>query len=106
MYVHYFYFSLGIRPDITWAITKLSKTCMDPEDKYYEDFLCTLVHLRKHQYYAIKYYSEYNDSPIHNIFNDNDIRMSEITSFSYSTWKDFPDTGRSTIVYKISCKVE
>ena len=42
-----------------------------------------------------------HQTPIHQICKSNDIMMSEITSFSDASWQDCPDTGRSTIGYKI-----
>ena len=84
-----------------WIISKLSKACREPGEKDYEALLWTLGYFRAHKSLAIKVYSKTEESEVHKICIENKKEMTEITGFSDSSWQDFPDTGRSTIGYKI-----
>jgi len=57
--------------------------------------------LRKHKNYAIKYYANEEESPVYKICKNNNIKPTDITAFSDSSWQDCIDTRRSTIGNKI-----
>ena len=51
---------------------------------------------------GLKYYADLNDSPVTDILRQANIKTkNHLMDFSDSSWKDFPDTGRSTGAYAI-----
>ena len=94
------YLSLGTRPDITWIVAKLSKACHNPGLQDYKALLWLLGYLRLHSDYAIKYYSDINESPISDICKKHNVNQYKILMFSDASWQDCPDTGRSTTGFK------
>ena len=51
---------------------------------------------------GLKYYAGLNDSPVTDILRQANIKTkNHLMDFSDSSWRDFPDTGRSTGEYII-----
>ena len=51
---------------------------------------------------GLKYYSGMNDTPLSDMLIQASIKTNnKLMDFHYSSWKYFPDTGRSTEVYII-----
>ena len=51
---------------------------------------------------GLKYYSNLNDAPVTDILRQANIKTkNHLMAFSYSSWHDYPDTGRSTGAYII-----
>ena len=50
----------------------------------------------------MKYYADLNDAPVTDLLRQANIKTkNHLIDFSYSSWQDCPDTGRSTGVYII-----
>ena len=90
------YLALATRPDITFIICKLSKACITPGIKDYEALMWTLGYLRKRPNYGLKFYSNYQSTPVFKLLMANKINPTELIAFSDSSWQDCPDTSRST----------
>ena len=95
------YLALGTRPDITWIVMKLAKSCKEPGIADYNALLHLLGYLRKYNNYAIKYYANEEESPVYKICRTHNIEPTDITAFSDASWQDCKDTRRSTIGNKI-----
>ncbi|MCP4459939.1 MAG: Ty1/Copia family ribonuclease HI, partial [Cytophagales bacterium] len=80
---------------------KLAKTCNNPGHEDYKTLLPLMGYLRKYQRFAIKYYPDPEDSPVHKLCKKYEINPTQITDFSDASWMDCPDSRRSTIGNKI-----
>ena len=98
------YLALATRPDILWIVGKLSKSCQMPSLKDYQAAFWSLGYLRKFTGYGLKIYSNAQDSPIYKICTENKIEFKSLMAMTDSSFQDCPDTGRSTIAYKIFYK--
>ena len=90
------YLALATRPDITFIICKLSKACITPGIKDYKALMWTLGYLQKRPNYGLKFYSNYQSTPVFKLLMANKINPTELIAFSDSSWQDCPDTSRST----------
>ena len=51
---------------------------------------------------GLKYYTNMNDAPVSYLLKQASIKTeNHLMDFSYPSWQDFPDTGRSTGAYII-----
>ena len=51
---------------------------------------------------VLKYYADINDAPVSDLLRQDSIHtLNQLMVFSNSSWKDSPDTGRSTGAYII-----
>ena len=95
------YCALNTRSDILWTVNKLAKSSTNPGIKDFETLMHLFGYLRRYPDYAIKYYGNLKDSPVHVICEKQKITTTDIIAFSDSSWQDCPDTGRSTCGFKI-----
>jgi hypothetical protein len=95
------YAALNTRCDILWITNKLAKSCSNPGTKDFEALLHVFGYLRKFPDYAIKLYSNVEESPAYRICQKNGIKPTDIIGFSDTSWQDCPDTGRSTCGFKV-----
>ena len=95
------YCALNTRSDILWTVNKLAKSSTNPGLKDFETLMHLFGYLRRYPDYAIKYYGNLKDSPVHKICDKQKITTTDIIAFSDSSWQDCPDTGRSTCGFKI-----
>ena len=59
-------------------------------------------YIRDNKTLVLKYYADMNDAPVSDLLIQASIKNDNpLMDFSYSSWKDFPDTGRSTGAYTI-----
>jgi len=95
------YLAYNTRADILWITAKLAKACSQPGMKDYDALFHLFGYLRAHQEYAIKFYSNPEESHPYTICRQLKQQPSELIAFSDASWQDCPDTGRSTIGYMI-----
>ena len=51
---------------------------------------------------GLKYYADINDAPVSDLLKQASIKAeNHLVDFSYSSWKGFPETGKSTRAYII-----
>ena len=61
-----------------------------------------LRYIRDNKTLGLKYYAYLNDAPVTDLLRQANIKnKNHFMAFSYSSWQDFPDTGRSTGAYII-----
>jgi hypothetical protein len=95
------YIALNTRCDILWVVNKLAKSSTQPGIRDFEALMHCFGYLRRFPDYAIKFYSNVNESPVHKICTKHKVPFTELIGFSDSSWQDCPDTGRSTTGYKV-----
>ena len=87
---------------MSFAVHKLAKFSSKPGKVHFEVFIHILRYIRYNKTLGLKYYANINDAPIRHILRQNSIKTeNQFMDFSYSNWKDFPDTGRITREYII-----
>ena len=95
------YAALNTRSDILWITNKLAKSANNPGFEDFKALLHVFGYLRKFPDYAVKFYSNIQESPTYQICSKHKIEMPRLIAFSDTSWQDCPDTGRSTSGYKI-----
>ena len=92
------YASSGTRPDLTYAVGKLAKFSNNPGMKHFRALAWLVSYIHTTQDKGIRYYHEYEKSPIYKLCQNNNIPISKNgqVTFSDASWQDCPDTGRST----------
>ena len=59
-------------------------------------------YIRDNKTLGLKYYAYMNNAPVTDLLRQASIKTdNHLIDFSDSSWKDFPDTGRSTGTYMI-----
>ena len=97
----YIYLS-NTRPDLMYAVAKLSKFSRQPGKKHMKYLLHLLRYTRDHTNYGIKFYADWSVSPLANLLREaNVVSERPLLTFSDSSWQDCVDTGRSTGAYYI-----
>ena len=91
---------LNTRPDLTFAVTKLAKFMKYPGREHFKALLRTLKYVRDNANLGLKYYHQWNESPVYTILKSNDIMTTHNLFGTHdSSWQDCPDTGKSTGCY-------
>ena len=92
------YASSGTRPDITYAVGKLAKFGNSPGMKHFRALIWLVGYLSTTKNRAIRYYHNYQDSPVYKLCERNGIPISKdgLAIFTDASWQDCPDTGKST----------
>jgi hypothetical protein len=94
---------LGTRPDLSFATHKLARFMKHPGRKHFEAAIHLLHYLRDNSQLGLKYYFNFEDSPLHDILHHHKIDCRRfLATFSDSSWQDCPDTGRSTACYTVT----
>ena len=81
---------------------KLEKISADPGKVHFEGLVHLLRYIRENKTLDLKYYADLNDAPVTDLLIQANIKTkNHFMAFSDSSWKCFPDTGRSTGEYII-----
>ena len=91
--------------DLSFAVHKLAKFSANPGKVHFEGLVHLLRYIRDNKTLGLKYYADLNDAPVTDILRQANINTNNsLMAFSDSSWKDCPDTGRSTEAYIIYCQ--
>ena len=75
-------YALGTRPDLTFAVMKLAKFMALPGKKHFDALVYVLHYLRDNSNFGLKYYSDFERSPLHKILVDNKSLGKDLFSLS------------------------
>ncbi len=90
------------RQDITYAVVKFAKYTRRPGVAHVAALLHLLRHLRDSMYLGLKFYSDITMSPITRFLSSNGFSLNNpLCTFTYSSWYDDTDTGRSSGCFMI-----
>ena len=93
---------LSTRVDLSFAVHKLEKFSANPGKVHFEGLVHLLRYIRDNKTLSLKYYADMNDAPVTDILTQANIKTKKhLLDFSDSSWKAFPDSGRSTVAYII-----
>ena len=91
--------------DLNFILHKLAKFSENPDKVYFEVLVHLLIYIRENKTLVLKYYADMNDAPVTELSRQASIKTeNHLMDFSDSSWKDCPDTGRSTGAYIIFYK--
>ena len=77
---------------------KLAKVSEKSGKVHFEGLINLLRYIRDNKTLGLKYYSDTNDAPVSGILRQAIINTeNQLMASSDSSWKDFPDTGISTL---------
>ena len=83
--------------DLSFAVHKLAKFSANPGKVHFEGLIHLLKYIRYRKTLVLKYYAYLNDAPVTDLLRQANIKTkNHLMAFSCSSWKDCPDTGRST----------
>ena len=91
------YLAYNTRANILFAVCKLAKACICPCETDFRALIWLIGYLRRHPYYALKFYPDATTNPIYDICCQHRIPLSGLTVFSDASLQDCPDTGCSTV---------
>ena len=81
---------------------KLAKFSEKPGKVHFEGLVDLLKYIKDNKTLGLKYYADMNDSPVTDLFRQASIKTkNQLMIFYDSSWKYFPDTGRSIGAYII-----
>ena len=107
-YIHYracigsLIYLLSTRVDLSFAVQKLETFSANPGKIHFEGLIHLLRYIRNNKTLVLKYYTDLNDAPVTDLLRQANIKTkNHLMAFSGSSWKDYPDTGRSTGAYII-----
>ena len=93
---------LSTRVDLSFAVHKLAKFSENYGKVHFEGLVHLLRYIRDNKTLDQKYYADLNDAPVTDLLRQANIKTkNHLMAFSDSSWKDCPDTGRSTGAYII-----
>ncbi|MGH3055378.1 MAG: Ty1/Copia family ribonuclease HI, partial [Gaiellaceae bacterium] len=102
------YLAAGTRYDILYAVTKLAKYCTNPGLKHFESLYHLLGYLNRTTNFALRYYSDYAQSPIYKLYHSdiiaNDPTKGDVpmtVTFTDASFQDQLDDGRSSASFCI-----
>ena len=88
--------------ELSFAVHKLAKFSANTGKVHFEGLVHLLRYIRGNKTLGLKYYADLNDAPVTDILRQARIKTkNNLMDFSDSSWKDFPETGRSTGAYNI-----
>ena len=88
--------------DLSFAVHKLAYFSANPGKVHFEGLVHLLRYIRDNKTLGLKYYADMNDAPVTDLLRKSNINTkNHLMDFSDSSWKDCPDTGRSTGAYII-----
>ena len=91
---------LSTRVDLSFAVQKLAKFSSNPGKLYFEVLVHLLRYIRYNKTLGLKYYDDIKYAPLSHLLIQASIKTENpLMFFSYYSWKDCPDTGRSTVAY-------
>ena len=93
---------LFTRVDLSFTVHKLAKFSANPGKAHFEGLIHLLRYIRDNKTLGLKYYAYLNYAPVFDLLRQASIKTrNHLMAFSDSSWKDCPDTGRSTGAYII-----
>ena len=93
---------LSTRVDLSFAVYKLEKFSANPGKVHFEGLIHLLRYIRDNKTLGLKYHADLNEAPVPDLLRQASIKTkNHLMDFSDSSWKDFPDTRRSTGAYII-----
>ena len=93
---------LSTRVDLSFAVHKLAIFSANPGKLHFEGLVHLLRYIRNNKTLGLKYYPDLKDAPVTDFLIQSNINTkNHLMAFSDSSWKYFPDTGRSTGAYII-----
>ena len=88
--------------DLSFGVHKLAKFSANPGKVHFEGLIHLLRYIRDNKTLGMKYHADLNDALVTDILRQAKIKTkNHLMAFSGSSWKDYPDTGRSTGAYII-----
>ena len=106
--IHYRYcigsliYLLSTRVYLSFAVHKLEKFSENPGIVHFEVLVHILRYIRDNNTLVLKYYDDINDARVSDLLRQASIKTeNKLMVFSNSSWKYFPNTGRSTGAYII-----
>ena len=88
--------------DLSFAVHKLAKFSANPGKVHFEGLVHILRYIRDNKTLGLKYYADLNNAMVSDLLIQANIKTkNHFMAFSYYSWQDFPDTGRSTGAYII-----
>ena len=88
--------------DLSFVVHKLEKFSANPGKVHFEGLIHLLRYIRDNKTLGLKYYADLNDAPVTDLSRQASIKTkNHLMDFFYSSWQDFPDTGRSKGAYII-----
>ena len=88
---------LSTRLDLSFAVHKLAKFSANPRKVHFEGLVHLLMYIRDNKTLGLNYYANINDAPAYDLLRRFSIKNeNQVMDFSDSTWKDCPNTDRST----------
>ena len=101
-YIKSFIYFLSTRVNLSFAVHKLEMFSSNPGKVHFEGLVYLLRYISNNNTLVLKYYAAMNDEPVSDISRQASIETdNQLMAFSDSSWKDCPDTGRSTGEYII-----
>ena len=83
--------------ELSFAVHKLAKFSENPGKVHFEVLIHLLRYIRYNKTLGLNYYADLNDAPVTDLLRQANIKTkNHLMDFTDSSWKDFPDTGRST----------
>ena len=98
---------LSTRVDLSYAVHKLAEFSSKSGKVHFEGLVHLFRYIRENKNLGLKYYADINDAPLSNLLRQAIIKTgNQLMVFFYSSWKYFPETGKSTGSYLIfyQCK--
>ena len=93
---------LSTRVDLSFELHKLEKFSSNTGKVHFEVLVHLLRCIRENNILVLKYYSDMKDADLSELLRQANIDTNnQLMTFYYSSWKYFPDTGRSTGAYMI-----
>ena len=93
---------LSTRVDLSFAVHKLAKFSANPGKVHFEGLVHLLRYIKENKTWGLKYHADLNDAPFTDLLRQANVKTkNHLMAFSYSSWQDCPDTGRSTGLYII-----
>ena len=83
--------------ELSFSVHKLAKFSANPGKVQFEGLIHLLRYIMYNKTLGLKYYADLNDAPVTDLLRQANIKTNNhLMDFSDSSWKDCPDTGRST----------
>ena len=85
-----------------FSLHKLANFSANPGKVNFESLVHLLIYIGENKTLVLKYYSDIKDAPLYDLMRQASINTeNQLMVFSDSSWKNFPDTGRSKGAYII-----
>ena len=83
--------------DLSFSVHKLETFSGNPGKLHFKGFIHIFRYIRYNKTLGLKYYTDMDDKPVSDLLRQDIIKTeNHLIDFSDSSWKDCPDTDRST----------